>query len=191
MYLKEFGFMMSGILLIAYIAVFVLQIVLLTLAIRRKTAKLWISLLLSEVIPMIVAFVLMRYFDSLPGYGFMPGLSYFGEVISSFGAVVLYGVTLFVSGCAFIIVKAAKRKRNTKNSGYVFLAEKDFMWARMLMEVLENNHIPCVSTPDFRQRASAALGMGERQKIYVPAEKLSQASELLDELFSEEPDSEE
>ena len=115
MYLKEFGFMMSGILLIAYIAVFVLQIVLLTLAIRRKTAKLWITLLLSEVIPMIVAFVLMRYFDSLPGYGFMPGLSYFGEVISSFGAVVLYGVTLFVSGCAFIIVKAAKSS-GTPNS---------------------------------------------------------------------------
>ena len=107
--------MMSGILLIAYIAVFVLQIVLLALAVRRKTAKLWITLLLSEVIPMIVAFVLMRYFDSLPGYGFMPGLSYFGEVISSFGAVVLYGVTLFVSGCAFVIVKATKSS-GTPNS---------------------------------------------------------------------------
>ncbi len=183
--------MMSGILFIAYIAVFVLQIVLLIAAVRRKTAKLWITLLLSEVIPMIAAFVLMKYFDSLPGYGFMPGLSYFGEVISSLCAVVLYGVILFVSCCAFIIVKTAKSKGNRKNNGYVLLAEKDFMWARMLMEVLENNDIPCVSAPVFSQRASTALGMEERQKIYVPAEKLSKASELLDELFSAEPDSEE
>ena len=97
--------MTSAVLLVAYIAVFALQIVLLVRSIRKKTARLWIMLFLSEIIPIIAAFVLMKYYDSLPGYGFMPGLSYFGEVISSFGAVVLYAVILFISVCAFIIVK--------------------------------------------------------------------------------------
>ena len=102
---------MSTLLLIAYIAIFILQIALLVLSLLKKTKKLWISLFLSEFIPMITAFVLMRYYDSLPGYGFMPGLSYFGEVIFSFGAAVLYCIVLFVSICIFAVVKIKENKK--------------------------------------------------------------------------------
>ena len=97
--------MMPLVLLIVYIAVFILQAALLVLSVRKKTAKHWISLFSSEIIPMITAFVLMRYYDSLPGYGFMPGLSYFGEVIFSLGAAVLYCIVLFVSIFIFVIMK--------------------------------------------------------------------------------------
>ena len=103
--------MLSGIMLIAYIAIFVLQIVLLVLSVRKKLKKLWVFLFLSEIIPMVVAFVLMVHFDSLPGYGFMPGLSYFGEVISSFGAVILYAATLVVSLCILLISKVVKKRK--------------------------------------------------------------------------------
>ena len=96
---------MSTLLFIAYIAIFILQIALLVLSLRKKTKKLWLSLFLSEIIPMITAFILMRYYDSLPGYGFMPGLSYFGEVIFSLGAAVLYCIVLFVSIFIFVIMK--------------------------------------------------------------------------------------
>lgn len=103
-------FVVSGIMLIAYIAIFALQIVLLVLSVRKKTMWFWMVLFLLEILSMIVAFVLMRYFDSLPGYGFMPGLSYFGEVISSFGAVILYVATLFVSLFVLLIQSTKKRK---------------------------------------------------------------------------------
>ena len=103
--------MLSGIMFIAYIAIFILQIVLLVLSVRKKSAKLWLFLILSEVIPMIAAFILMRYFNNLPGYGFMPGLSYFGEVISSLGAVILYAVTLFISLCTFLVVKVLQKRK--------------------------------------------------------------------------------
>lgn len=102
---------MSTLLFIAYIAIFILQIALLVLSLRKKTKKLWLSLFLSEIIPMITAFVLMRYYDSLPGYGFMPGLSYFGEVIFSFGVAVLYCIVLFVSIFIFAVVKIKENKK--------------------------------------------------------------------------------
>ena len=102
--------MLSGIMLIAYIVIFILQIFLLVMSVRKKSTRLWIVLFILEIIPMVVAAVLMLYFDSLPGYGFMPGLVYFGEIISSFGAVILYAATLLVSLCALFIIKVLKRK---------------------------------------------------------------------------------
>ena len=102
--------MLSGIMLIVYVAIFVLQIVLLVSAIRKKEISLWIFLFLLEVIPTIIAFILMKYFDSLPGYGFMPGLTYFGEVISSLGATILYAIMLFISLCALVITKVISKK---------------------------------------------------------------------------------
>lgn len=101
---------MSTLLFIAYIAIFILQIALLVLSLLKKTKKLWISLFLSEIIPMITAFVLMRYYDSLPGYGFMPGLTYIGEVLFSLGAAVIYAISLFVSLCIFAVVKTVEKK---------------------------------------------------------------------------------
>ena len=39
---------------------------------------------------MLVSIGLMIYYNNLPGYGFMPGLSYLGEVLFSFGAAVFF-----------------------------------------------------------------------------------------------------
>lgn len=70
------------------------------------------------------------------------------------------------------------------NDGYVLLAEKEEMWARMLMQVLEDNDIPCASLPVYGAGFALKTGAKERLKVYVPAEKLPQATALLEELFS-------
>ena len=72
------------------------------------------------------------------------------------------------------------------NSGYVLLTEKEEMWARMLMEVLEDNDIPCAALPVYGAGFAMHTGMQERWNVLVPAENLTRAEELLQELFSAE-----
>lgn len=110
--------MRSTVLLIGYLAIFLIQIVLFILSLKRKNTGLWIGLFLSEAIPMLTALLLMRYFDTLPGYGVMPGLSYFGETLFSLGASVVYAGALLVSVCVFVLVKILE-KRNTHVKGDV------------------------------------------------------------------------
>ncbi len=69
--------------------------------------------------------------------------------------------------------------------GYVFLIEKEEMWARMLLEVLEDNGIPCFATSVYGAGLSLRAGVQERLKIFVPSEFFEQASELAQELFSD------
>lgn len=71
------------------------------------------------------------------------------------------------------------------NDGYEFLAEKEAMWAEMLQQVLKDNSVDCVSIPVYGAGMALRGGVTERYKIYVPKEQLSQACELLDELFSD------
>ena len=70
--------------------------------------------------------------------------------------------------------------------GYVLLTDKEDMWARMLMEVLEDNDIPCVALPVYGAGFAMRTGMQERWNVLVPAENLTRAEELLQELFSAE-----
>ena len=70
--------------------------------------------------------------------------------------------------------------------GYVLLIEKEEMWAKMLMQVLEDNKVPCVAIPVFGAGLSIKTGMQERLKVYIPSENLPQATELTEELFSAE-----
>ena len=69
-------------------------------------------------------------------------------------------------------------------NGYVLLAEKEPMWAQMLMEVLEDNNIPCASLPVHGAALVHKTGKQERLRVYVPSENLQQASDLLHILFS-------
>jgi len=94
---------MSTVLLIAYILILVLQITLLTAGIVRKTKKLWISLFTIEIISILTAAGLTLYYNSLPGYGFMPGLSYFGETLFSLAASIVYGVMFLLSVCVYLV----------------------------------------------------------------------------------------
>ena len=72
------------------------------------------------------------------------------------------------------------------NDGYVLLTEKEEMWARMLLEVLEDNHIPCTSLPVYGAGFALKTGTQDRLKVYVPSEYLAQATALVEALFSAE-----
>ena len=78
------------------------------------------------------------------------------------------------------------------DKGYVLLTEKETMWAQMLMEVLEDNGISCESLPVLGAAFALKTGTQDCLRVYIPAEKLQQAEELLQVLFSdsfyEEPD---
>ena len=102
---------MALFLLITYIVIFTFQIILFVIIIRKKTKKLWRILFSSELIPLLISIGLMIYFNNLPGYGFMPGLTYLGEILFSFGAVVLYCISFLISICSYIAISYKQRKR--------------------------------------------------------------------------------
>lgn len=70
------------------------------------------------------------------------------------------------------------------DNGFELLVEKEEMWAKMLIEVLEDNSIPCIAAPVHGAGLVLRTGISERLKVYVPADRLSQAAELLRDLFS-------
>lgn len=70
--------------------------------------------------------------------------------------------------------------------GYVLLVEKEEMWAKMLMQVLEDNNVTCAAIPVFGAGLSIKAGIQERLKVYVPSQNLHRARELAEELFSSE-----
>ena len=70
--------------------------------------------------------------------------------------------------------------------GYVLLLEKEEMWAKMLIQVLEDNSVPCAAIPVYGAGFSIKTGTQDRLKVYVPAENLPQATDLAEELFSSE-----
>ena len=72
------------------------------------------------------------------------------------------------------------------NGEYVLLLEKEEMWAKMLMQVLEDNHVPCTTIAVNGAGFSIKTGIQDRLRIYVPSEKLPQAMDLVDALFSED-----
>ena len=74
------------------------------------------------------------------------------------------------------------------DNGYELLIEKEEMWARMLMEVLCDNDIPCAARSVYGAGLVIRAGMQERLEIYVPKEYFEQASELVKVLFSDEED---
>ena len=71
------------------------------------------------------------------------------------------------------------------NDEYVLLTEKEEMWAKMLMEVLEDNEIPHAAKPVYGAGLVIRAGMQERLEVYVPKEYFEQAKALADALFSE------
>ena len=72
---------------------------------------------------------------------------------------------------------------DSKKSKFAFLAEKEAMWAEMLMQVLKDNGIPCTAEPVYGAGLVMKTGMKERLKVFVAAEKEPQAEEILQELF--------
>lgn len=69
------------------------------------------------------------------------------------------------------------------DGGYEFLIEKEEMWAKMLIEVLNDNGIPCVSRSVLGAGFVIKTGLPERLRIYVPCDQKERAAELANELF--------
>lgn len=71
---------------------------------------------------------------------------------------------------------------------FVQLTEKEAVWAEVLIEMLRNNGIPCISSPIYGAGLVVSAGVQERRKVCVPADCYQTASELLQAFF---PDKEE
>lgn len=80
---------------ILYACLLLWQMIWLISAVRRKSG--WIRLLVLCVASMAVAFGCMWYFDTLPGYGIMPGWAYFQEVFYSLVAGMVYFVMTLIA----------------------------------------------------------------------------------------------
>ena len=104
------GKYMDILLLVIYIAIFVIQIILLVKSIKKKEKKYWIRVFVLEIISILVSIILYKYYENLPGYGFMPGLSYFGEILFSMGAIFLYGIMLCITSLIKIITFEKEQK---------------------------------------------------------------------------------
>lgn len=70
------------------------------------------------------------------------------------------------------------------NEGFELLGTMDEVWAKMFMEVLKDNGIPCTSMPVFGYALTAKTGGSDARKIFVPAIFGEQAKALLEELYS-------
>ena len=64
-------------------------------------------------------------------------------------------------------------------AGYEFLAEKETMWAEMLMQLLQAGGVPCTSLPVYGAGLVMRTGMRERLRVFVPAGQKAQAEEIL------------
>lgn len=99
--------------LIIYILAFIIQIVCLVKCIKNKLK--WNILIFLEIISIITAMLLMNYYDSLPGSGFMPGLTYLGEVLGSFASMILYIAMLIITLIIKIIIFLINNKKQGKD----------------------------------------------------------------------------
>ncbi len=61
---------------------------------------------------------------------------------------------------------------------YVLLTEKEEIWAKRLLQVLEDNDIPCTALPVYGAGVVMKTGMQERLKVYVPNASKSIAKDL-------------
>lgn len=102
--------------LIFYLVIFIIQIILLVKAIKKKETKSWVKVFLLEVFSIIISITLWQYYEILPGYGFMPGLSYLGEVLFSFVSTILSAIMLFITICTKIIIYIRSKKSNNENT---------------------------------------------------------------------------
>ena len=82
-------------------------------------------------------------------------------------------------------MKSIKNEDYNMGANYILLTEKETMWSKMLMEVLRDNNISCISQSVYGAGLTLKAGMQEYLRVYVPSEKLNEAEDLLQVLFSE------
>jgi hypothetical protein len=92
--------------LILYVIVFAIMIYQLIQCTRIQ--KKWMVLFLLEISSIVAAFVLTVIYENLPGFGFMPGLSYLYEIVISFCAGVVYFLVFIVSVLVYFFTKTKR-----------------------------------------------------------------------------------
>ena len=97
--------LVSLILLISYLSVFIIEIVLLVKFFKSKQNKYWLINIILEICFIIISIIMFNYYDNLPGYGLMPGLTYVTQLLFSFCGCILNIIMLFVTICSRLILK--------------------------------------------------------------------------------------
>lgn len=94
-----------------YILAFIIQIILMVKCFKHKVK--WRILLIFETICILIAMFIGNYYSSLPGYGFMPGLTYLGQVMVSYISMIIY-IIMF---CVTLLIKTILYLRKKKEEG--------------------------------------------------------------------------
>lgn len=100
---------MDIILPVVYILTLIGLIVVLVRCIKKKSK--WSKLFLSEGLAIAAATFFAVFYNSLPGEGMMPGLTYFSEVIFSVLAVWGFAIFIGISLIVRIIIYFKERKK--------------------------------------------------------------------------------
>ena len=90
---------------IVYILLLLLQVAALIFAICQKSTKARFTSLLFSLGCAPLAWGLGAYFDTLPGYGFMPGLSYISETLFGYGTALISLCIAALSAILWIVWK--------------------------------------------------------------------------------------
>lgn len=90
---------------ILYIFLLLLQVALLILAICRRTIGYRFTSLIASLLSAALTWGLGAYYDSLPGYGFMPGLTYIGEALFGYGTAAISLGIAALSAILWIVLK--------------------------------------------------------------------------------------
>ena len=90
---------------ILYIFLLLLQVALLILAICRRTIGYRFTSLIASLLSAALTWGLGAYYDSLPGYGFMPGLTYISETLFGYGTAAISLGIAALSAILWIILK--------------------------------------------------------------------------------------
>lgn len=130
-------------LIILYIIVLIVQIICLIKAIKSDRNRSWLCLCGFEIVAIVCVVAILFYYNNLPALGFMPGLTYLGEVLTCFAAIIVYFIMLFVTICAKIIVyeRAQKSQGNVKASPIGLIVAVVFVAMGVIFltqEILEN-----------------------------------------------------
>ncbi len=73
-----------------------------------------------------------------------------------------------------------------EDGDFCFLTEKETIWAGMLEDVLNQKNIPFTNKPVLGAGLAMRTGPAfERYRFYVPFSHISNAKEIVDELFGE------
>lgn len=97
-------------LLFFYLLALAIQIVMFAGCLKKPVRIRWSLLFLCELCALTAAVYFSIYYNFLPGYGMMPGLTYFAETMYSMAGAVVYLCMLVLSVLACVIMKLKHKK---------------------------------------------------------------------------------